>query len=103
MKFTRFAWPRQAKGPRLPRAGRAAVCGSVISVGLSQFFYPRVRVDLCRLAEIETSRDRALVKRVKARVVAGGNGPEAENLFRRGMDLLIRIAKTLGESTNDGA
>ena len=103
MTSIHFAERRQGRGPRLPRAGRAAVCGCVIGVGLSQFFYPRVRVDLCRPAEIETSRDRALVKRVKARVVAGGNGPEAENLFRSGMDLLIRIAKTLGESTNDGA
>src|SRR5215472_12022379 len=98
-----FARAAQGRGPRLPRASRAAVCGCVIGVGLSQFFYPRVRLDLCRPLEIEISRDRALVKRVKARVVAGGNGPEAENLFRSGMDLLIRIAKTLGESTNDGA
>src|SRR5262245_27862469 len=102
--MSRFAQASQGKVGRLPRAGRAAVCGCVIGVGLSQFFYPRVRVDLCRPVEIETSRDRALVKRVKARVVAGGNGPEAENLFRTGMDLLIRIAqKSRGENTNDGA
>src|SRR6516165_2955674 len=56
----RFAQSRQGTVGRLPRAGRAAVCGCVIGVGLSQFFYPRVRVDLCRPAEIETSRGGAL-------------------------------------------
>jgi hypothetical protein len=83
---------------------RCAACGYAVYVHgdrYSKLFYPPRN---CRPVEIETSRDRALVKRVKARVVAGASGPGAETLLRRGMDLLIRIAKTLeGESTNDGA
>jgi hypothetical protein len=45
MNFTRFAGPRQGKGPRLPKAGRAAVCGYVIGIGISQLLYSTARVD----------------------------------------------------------
>ena len=42
----RFNQPRQGRGPRLPRAGKAALCGYVIGVGLSTFLYPQVRPGL---------------------------------------------------------
>ena len=45
MMSTRFNGPRQGKVPRLPKTGRAAVCGYVIGIGVSQLLYPAVRID----------------------------------------------------------
>jgi hypothetical protein len=98
----RFVEPRQGRGPRLPRAGRAAVCGCVIGVGLSQFFYPMPRPE--RTLPKSVGKVLARPERVTAKVISGSSGPEAENLFRIGMDLLIRIAQKLrGENTSDEA
>src|SRR5215472_16439785 len=96
MTSIHFAQARQGRGPRLPRAGRAAVCGCVIGVGLSQFFYPRVRVDLCRTAEIETSRDRVLSiddAPIRVKGVYGERGKDADARMIWALRFLMAVAK----------
>ena|SRR6516162_3950582 len=98
---TRFARALQGRGPRLPRVGRAVLCGSVIAVGIAQIFYPpAVRTDLAQTAVVvERARDRiAVINEAPIRVkLQGEDGPEAEGRFLWAVRYLMAIAQGGGQ------
>lgn len=65
---SRFAEPRQGRGPRHPKTLRRPFLGCLIVTGVSQFFYPHVRPDnvnptsgLSFISAVIESRDRGVL------------------------------------------
>ena len=94
-----FNQARQGRGARLPRAGRAALCGCVI-VGLSQLLYPRVHSDFLRPANTPERNSaqgfpaplRGSDSELKVKVNIA-EGPEFDDAFARALEILLNAGR----------